>query len=116
MTMTIKSAADIEGMRVAGRLASEVLDLLTPHLKPGVATFRNGYGYQTWIIGAEGRFALLGVRGQAVFVDPATRTVIVHTAVHAQATGQERAPQFQFFFAIRAGVYAKKSFSERLLK
>ncbi len=30
MTMTIKSAADIEGMRVAGRLASEVLDLLTP--------------------------------------------------------------------------------------
>jgi methionyl aminopeptidase len=38
MTMTIKSAADIEGMRVAGRLASEVLDLLTLHIKPGVTT------------------------------------------------------------------------------
>ena len=38
MTMTIKSAADIAGMRVAGRLASEVLDLLTPHIKPGVTT------------------------------------------------------------------------------
>ena len=38
MTMTIKSAADIEGMRVAGRLASEVLDLLTPHIHPGVTT------------------------------------------------------------------------------
>jgi methionyl aminopeptidase len=38
MTMTIKSAADIEGMRVAGRLASEVLDLLTPHMVPGVTT------------------------------------------------------------------------------
>jgi methionyl aminopeptidase len=38
MTMTIKTAADIEGMRVAGRLASEVLDLLTPHVKPGVTT------------------------------------------------------------------------------
>ncbi len=38
MTMTIKSAADIEGMRVAGRLASEVLDLLTPLVKPGVTT------------------------------------------------------------------------------
>jgi methionyl aminopeptidase len=38
MTMTIKSAADIEGMRVAGRLASEVLDLLTPLIKPGVTT------------------------------------------------------------------------------
>ncbi len=38
MTMTIKTAADIEGMRVAGRLASEVLDLLTPLIKPGVTT------------------------------------------------------------------------------
>jgi len=38
MTMTIKSAADIEGMRVAGRLASEVLDLLTPLIVPGVTT------------------------------------------------------------------------------
>ena len=38
MTMTIKSAADIEGMRIAGRLASEVLDLLTPHIQPGATT------------------------------------------------------------------------------
>ena len=38
MTMTIKSAADIEGMRVAGRLGSEVLDLLTPLVVPGVTT------------------------------------------------------------------------------
>ena len=38
MTITIKTAADIEGMRVAGRLASEVLDMLTPHVKPGVST------------------------------------------------------------------------------
>ncbi len=38
MPITIKTAADIAGMRVAGRLASEVLDLLTPHVKPGVTT------------------------------------------------------------------------------
>jgi methionyl aminopeptidase len=38
MTMTIKSAADIEGMRIAGRLASEVLDLLAAHIRPGVTT------------------------------------------------------------------------------
>ena len=38
MTHTIKSASDIEGMRLAGRLAAEVLDLLTPHVKPGVTT------------------------------------------------------------------------------
>lgn len=38
MSIPLKSAADIEGMRLAGRLASEVLDLLTPHVKPGVTT------------------------------------------------------------------------------
>ncbi|MEO5771825.1 MAG: type I methionyl aminopeptidase [Burkholderiaceae bacterium] len=38
MTISIKSSADIQGMRVAGRLASEVLDLLTPLIKPGVTT------------------------------------------------------------------------------
>src|SRR4029453_636307 len=29
---------EIEGMRVAGRLASELLDYLTPYVKPGVTT------------------------------------------------------------------------------
>ncbi len=38
MTITIKDAADIEAMRIAGRLASEVLDHLTPFVKPGVTT------------------------------------------------------------------------------
>jgi methionyl aminopeptidase len=38
MAIQIKSAAEIEGMRVAGRLASEVLDMLTPHVQPGVTT------------------------------------------------------------------------------
>ena len=34
----IKSAEDIEKMRVAGRLAAEVLDMIKPHIKPGVTT------------------------------------------------------------------------------
>ena len=38
MSITIKNADDIEGMRIAGRLASEVLDMLTPHVKAGVTT------------------------------------------------------------------------------
>jgi methionyl aminopeptidase len=38
MTIPIKTGAEIEGMRVAGRLASEVLDLLTPLVQPGVST------------------------------------------------------------------------------
>ena len=38
MTVTIKTGAEIEGMRVAGRLGSEVLDYITPFVKPGVTT------------------------------------------------------------------------------
>jgi methionyl aminopeptidase len=38
MTISIKSGAEVEGMRVAGRLASEVLDYITPFVKPGVST------------------------------------------------------------------------------
>jgi methionyl aminopeptidase len=38
MSTTIKNAQDIEGMRVAGRLASQVLDMLTPHVRPGIST------------------------------------------------------------------------------
>ncbi|MEY4906449.1 MAG: type methionyl aminopeptidase [Pseudomonadota bacterium] len=38
MSITIKTAADIAAMRVACRLASEVLDLLTPHVRAGVTT------------------------------------------------------------------------------
>ena len=38
MTITYKDADGVAGMRVAGRLAAEVLDYLTPHVVPGVTT------------------------------------------------------------------------------
>ncbi len=38
MGMTIKTPEDIEKMRIAGRLAAEVLEILVPHVKPGVTT------------------------------------------------------------------------------
>ena len=38
MTITYKDETGIAGMRVAGKLASEVLDYLTPFVKPGVTT------------------------------------------------------------------------------
>ena len=38
MSVNLKSPEEIAGMRVAGRLASELLDYLTPFVKPGVAT------------------------------------------------------------------------------
>jgi len=38
MAITIKNEQDIEKMRIAGRLAAEVLDFITPHVKPGITT------------------------------------------------------------------------------
>src|SRR5574343_526446 len=38
MSITIKTAEDIAGMRVACRLASEVLDYIGPFIKPGITT------------------------------------------------------------------------------
>ena len=38
MPIVIKTAEDIERMRVAGRLAAEVLDFIAPYVKPGVST------------------------------------------------------------------------------
>ena len=38
MAVSIKTPEQIEHMRVAGRLAAEVLELLVPHVKPGVTT------------------------------------------------------------------------------
>ncbi|WP_440995614.1 type I methionyl aminopeptidase [Arhodomonas sp. SL1] len=38
MSVTIKTPEEIEKMRVAGRLAAEVLDVVTPHVRPGVTT------------------------------------------------------------------------------
>lgn len=38
MAISVKSPADIEGMRVAGRLAADVLEMIAPFVKAGVST------------------------------------------------------------------------------
>jgi methionyl aminopeptidase len=38
MTITIKSQQEIEKMRVAGKLAADVLEMITPHVKAGITT------------------------------------------------------------------------------
>jgi CubicO group peptidase (beta-lactamase class C family) len=68
-----------------------------PYLAPGREPGGYGYGYQTWIMpGPDRNFALLGVRGQSVFVDPAHKIVMAMTAVFTQsrvgaAVNRERA-------------------------
>ena len=56
------------------------------HFPPNATRRYYGYGFQTWVFPAmDGSFALLGVRGQALFVDPVKRLVLVHTAVRPDA-------------------------------
>ena len=64
--------------------ASWVREATTPpaaQFAPGQMAPFFGYGYQTWILsGNQRQFALRGLRGQAVFVDPKSKLVMVHTA------------------------------------
>ena len=75
---------------------------IADHLKVGTATPNNGYGYQTWITHRnEPRFAALGVHGQAIYVDPVRKLVVVHTAVWADGNDRAaRGAQFRLFESI----------------
>ncbi|NDG38718.1 MAG: class C beta-lactamase-related serine hydrolase [Betaproteobacteria bacterium] len=61
--------------------AATTVRLRDGHLQPGRATPYFGYGFQTWVFPDRLGFALLGVRGQSVFVHPRLKLVMVQTAV-----------------------------------
>jgi CubicO group peptidase (beta-lactamase class C family) len=45
-----------------------------------------GYGYQLWIFpGERRRFAMVGVYGQSIYVDPGLKLVMVQTGANATA-------------------------------
>jgi CubicO group peptidase (beta-lactamase class C family) len=77
-----------------------------PHLNVGTATKNNGYGYQTWVTHrTEPRFAALGVYGQAIYVDPMRKLVVVHTAVWGDGNDSgERGAQFKLWESLLAMV------------
>ena len=84
----------IDGKRLlpAGWIESATtVRLRDGHLQPRRATPYFGYGYQTWIFPDQIGFALLGVRGQAVFVHPQLKLVMVQTAVWAKSSDPELA-------------------------
>jgi CubicO group peptidase (beta-lactamase class C family) len=71
------------------------------YLTSGVATSYDGYGYQVWIqSGSERRFALKGRHGQFILVDPASKLVMVHTAVRQNPTDPANAETRALFDAV----------------
>jgi CubicO group peptidase (beta-lactamase class C family) len=59
-------------------------------LLPGAATPYYGYGFQIWIFPGNRRmFVLRGSQSQYVFVDPASKLVLVQTAVRSEGPNSE---------------------------
>lgn len=63
-----------------------------PAFRPGGMKWHDssyyGYGLQVWLLpGSHRRFVLLGIYGQAIYVDPILKLVMVHTAVAKDAAG-----------------------------
>jgi CubicO group peptidase (beta-lactamase class C family) len=64
--------------------------------KPKVATSYMGYGYQVWLLPIKTRtFALQGIHGQQILVQPANQIVIVQTSVNNKASGQQDMRPYQ---------------------
>jgi methionyl aminopeptidase len=61
--ITLHRPEDFEGMRRAGRLAAETLDMITPHVKPGITTEQIDRIIHDHVVAAGAVPATLGYRG-----------------------------------------------------
>jgi len=76
--ITIHKPADYEGMRKAGRLAAQVLDMIEEHVKPGVTTGALNDMCHQMIVGAGATPAPLGYRGFPKSVCTSVNHVVCH--------------------------------------
>src|SRR6201996_6672354 len=74
----IHSAEDFEGMRRAGRLAAEWLDMLAPHVPPGVVTDHLDTLAREFILDPRASPACLGYRGYTKTVCISANHVVCH--------------------------------------
>lgn len=73
--------------------------------KPRKATSYFGYGYQFWLLPMKARtFAMQGIHGQTVYVQPSTGVVMVLTSVWEQASGRQDLQPYQERDALWRGV------------
>ena len=76
-----------------------------PAFKPRQATPYFGYGYQFWLMPMKARtFAMQGIHGQAVYVQPASGVVLVLTSVWERASGRQDAQPYEERDALWRGV------------
>lgn len=76
-----------------------------PAFKPRKATPYFGYGYQFWLMPLRERtFAMQGIHGQTVYVQPSSGIVMVMTSVWEQASGKQNAQPYEERDALWRGV------------
>lgn len=78
MSAVIKTAAEIEKMRVAGRLAAEVLEMIETHVTPGVTTEELNQICHDYIIAADAIPAPLNYHGFPKSICTSVNHVICH--------------------------------------
>jgi len=79
MSFTIKTPEEIDQMRVAGRLAAEVLQVVTPYVKPGVSTEELDRICHDHIVNVQQAIpANVGYRGFPATVCTSVNNVICH--------------------------------------
>jgi methionyl aminopeptidase len=79
MSITIKTPDDIARMRTAGRLAAEVLEMIEPHVRPGVSTEELDELCHRHIVEVQGTIpANIGYRGFPKTICTSVNNVICH--------------------------------------
>src|SRR5476649_2723616 len=78
LAVTVHDAAAFEGMRKAGRLAAEVLDLMVPLVKPGVTTEALDKVAYDYTVAHGGLPACLGYRGYRHTICTSVNHVVCH--------------------------------------
>ena len=79
MSVSIKSPDEIDKMRIAGRLAAEVLEMITPHIQAGISTAEIDRICHDHMVDVQGVIpACLGYRGFPKSVCTSVNHVICH--------------------------------------
>src|SRR6195952_2536613 len=76
--ITLHGQADFAGMRAAGKLAAEALDMITPHVKPGVTTGQLDVLCHDFMVSHGATPATLNYRGYPKSICTSINHVVCH--------------------------------------
>jgi len=95
------------GVAHGHRIVSEawISAMVNAHFSPGQTGRWFVYGYQTWVFPfGDGTWAMMGVRGQTIFVDPSRQLVMVNTAARASPRDTGVAATIALWIGVRSAV------------